>query len=664
MDQINKQAVTKDRDLPFTEGGSVAQRSCATVTRKTLVRQLTQAAQEDPEQFWAQQAKRLLSCSRPWKSVVEGDFLSTKVSWFPGATLNACYNCIDRHLEDGGKDKIAIIWQAEDESTVEKFSYQSLHDEVCKFANVLKKKGVQKGDCVSLYLPMIPELIVAVLACARIGAVHYVVFSGFSSVSLQSRMRECRSKVLVTADGVNRAGRALPLKANADEALAECKHIESCIVVKRTERLVKMSPGRDSWYHEEMAEPDITPCCDVVQMAADDTLFVLYTSGATGKPKGVAHSTAGYLLYAMYSCDLVFDLQEEDIFWCTADIGWVTGHTYSIYGPLGLGRTSLIFEGIPLFPGPDRYWKIVEKFHVNVIYTAPTVIRALMRFGDQPLEHHDISSLRLLGSVGEPINVEAWNWYYEKIGKKKLNIADTWWQTETGGILITPLLDTPTSKAGSAACPLPGIEALVVDEEGGEAEINRGGRLVIARPWPGMCKEIVGENGWSIPTHGDAKRIGYDTGDGAKKDEDGYFWILGRLDDVINVSGHRLGTAEIESALVAHPRVAEAAVVGFPHALKGQAVYAYVTVSQNVERSEELLEELRSHVREIIGPIASPDSIQYAVGLPKTRSGKIMRRVLKKIAANDFEDFGDVSTLADPSVIDDLIEEKMKYSTG
>lgn len=617
---------------------------------------------KNPLEFWAERAEKIVSWFRGWDSVLEGDFTTSEIKWFSGGKLNASSNCLDRHLINGRRNKAALIWQGEKDDEVKVFTYQMLFSEVCRFANVLKKKGVGKGDCVTIYLPMLPELVIAVLACARIGAIHCVVFSGFSSVSLQGRMLDCRSKVLITADAVIRAGRTIPLKPNADEAMEECRQVESCIVVRRTDRDITMKPGRDCWWHEEIFAPDIKSSCDAEEMDSDDALFVLYTSGSTGKPKGVVHTTGGYLLYAMHTSQLVFDLQDDDIFWCTADLGWITGHSYSIYGPLGLGGTSLIYEGIPLYPEPDRFWQIVEKFRVNIFYTAPTVIRALMRFGVEPVQKHDISSLRLLGSVGEPINSEAWCWYYEHIGRSRLPIVDTWLQTETGGIMVAPLAHAVPMKPGSAALPLPGIDAIVVDETGREVDVNEGGRLVIRKPWPGMLKGLHGESDSLRKNYLNACPGMYDTGDGARRDEDGYFCIIGRLDDVINVSGHRLGTAEIESALLTHRSVAEAAVVGMPHLLKGQAVYAYVTLNKNVEQTPELLEELCHHVREQIGPIASPDAIQYASGLPKTRSGKVMRRVLKRIAADDFSNFGDMTSLADPSILADLIEGRRSIS--
>ncbi len=619
---------------------------------------LYKRSMEDPEGFWAERAEELVTWDKKWDKVLEWDFTKPEIKWFQGGKLNMSYNCLDRHLTNGRRNKAAIIWQGEPEEDVKVYTYQMLHTEVCRFANVLKKKGVKKGDRVSIYLPMVPELAIALLACARIGAMHSVVFAGFSAIALQSRIQDCEAKVLVTADAVLRAGKTIPLKPNADSAMDNCPSIEHCITVRRAGNEVPMKEGRDSWWHEEVTARGISSECEPESMDAEDTLFILYTSGSTGKPKGVVHTTGGYLTYAIHTCQYVFDMKDDDVYWCTADIGWITGHTYILYGPLGLGATSLMFEGVPSYPGPDRFWKIVEKFRVNIFYTAPTVIRALMRDGEEPTQRYDLSSLRILGSVGEPINPEAWMWYHLNIGKSRLPIVDTWWQTETGGILISPLPYATTLKPGSATYPLPGVDAAIYTEDGKEAAPNEGGHLVIRKPWPGMLRGVFGDPARFKKTYFSRYENIYDPEDGARKDEDGCFWVMGRLDDVINVSGHRLGTAEIESALVAHESVAEAAVVGMPHPIKGQSIYAYVTLTAAATESDDLRKALVQHVRKEIGPIATPEVIQWAPGLPKTRSGKIMRRILRKIAANDLSDFGDTSTLADPSVVDQLVEGK------
>jgi len=622
-------------------------------------RELYQRSMNDPARFWEELAEQL-DWYKKWDKVSEFDFNQPQIQWFIGGKLNASYNCLDRHLNHWRSNKVALIWQGEPLEENRIFTYQQLHYHVCKFANVLKKFGVKKGDRVSIYLPMIPELPIAMLACARIGAVHNVVFGGFSSEALRDRVNDCGSKVLITADGYYRGGRIVPNKVNADEALKNCPDVEKVIVVKRLGIDVPFSKERDAWWHEEIRKEDIKLNCEPEIMDAEDILFILYTSGSTGKPKGVIHTTGGYLLFVYQTLKWVFDLKDEDVFFCTADIGWVTGHSYGVYGPLALGATSLMFEGVPTYPNPDRFWEIVERYRVSIFYTAPTAIRALMREGEEWVKKRGISSLRILGSVGEPINPEAWRWYYTNIGQGRCPIMDTWWQTETGGFLISPLPITPL-KPGSATFPFPGVLPKIFREDGSECEVNEGGSLVIARPWPGMLRGF-----WNDPGGKRFKETYftifpgyYFTGDGAKKDEDGYFWLMGRIDDVINVSGHRIGTAEVESALVSHPSVAEAAVIGIPHDVKGQGIYAFVTLKTGVKTSEEMRKKLLAHVRKTIGPIATPDKLQFADALPKTRSGKIMRRILRKIAEGRIEELGDTSTLTDPGVVIQLAGERL-----
>lgn len=614
---------------------------------------------DDPEGFWEELAVQL-DWYKKWDKVLEYDFNKPEVKWFIGGKLNASYNCLDRHLNSWRSNKVALIWQGEALEENRFFTYQQLHYHVNKFANVLKKFGVKKGDRVSIYLPMIPELPIAMLACARIGAIHSVVFGGFSSEALRDRINDCGAKILITADGYYRGGRIVQNKINADEALKESPDIEKVIVVKRLGIEVPLHKERDVWWHEEMSKEDIRLHCEPAIMDAEDILFILYTSGSTGKPKGVIHTTGGYLLFVYQTLKWVFDIKDEDVFFCTADIGWVTGHSYVVYGPLSLGATTLMFEGIPTYPKPDRFWEIVERYKVTVFYTAPTAIRALMKEGEEWVKRRGISSLRILGSVGEPINPEAWRWYYENVGQERCPIMDTWWQTETGGFLISPFPITPL-KPGSATFPFPGVSPKILREDGSECDVDEGGTLVISRPWPGMLRGF-----WNDPEKKRFKETYfsifpgyYFTGDGAKKDKDGYYWLLGRIDDVINVSGHRIGTAEVESALVSHPAVAEAAVIGFPHEVKGQGIYAFVTLKSSVKGSDELRKELIAHVRRVIGPIATPDKLQFADALPKTRSGKIMRRILRKIAEGRIEELGDTSTLMDPSVVIQLAGERL-----
>ena len=616
----------------------------------------------EPEAFWAEIAEQQVTWFKKWDKVMDYNFNIKKgpiyVKFFEGGKLNVSYNCLDRHLEKRG-NQVAIQWEGNEPGEERAITYKQLHEEVCKFANVLKAQGVQKGDRVILYMPMVPELGIAALACSRIGAIHGIVFGGFSADALRDRIVNCDGKVLVVCDGTFRGNKAVPQKATADEALKSCPSITSVIVVNRVGDKIKcdMTPGRDKWYHEEMAKVDAK--CEPEWMDAEDPLFILYTSGSTGQPKGVMHTTGGYLVYGSYTHKIVFDYHDGDMYWCTADLGWVTGHTYILYGPLCNGATSIMFEGVPNYPTYSRFWQVVEKYKVNIFYTAPTAIRAIAKEGDEFVKKCDISSLRTLGTVGEPINPEAWNWYFNLIGRGECPIVDTWWQTETGGILITPLPGAIEIKPGMATLPFFGVQPVLVDDEGKEfTETVASGALCIKVPWPGIMRGVFGDPKRFQETYFEQFPGYYVTGDGCRRDKDGYYQITGRIDDVINVSGHRMGTAEVESALVAHKAVAEAAVVGMPHDIKGQGIYAYVTLKTGVEKSDDLKKELIAHVRTVIGPIATPDKIQWADGLPKTRSGKIMRRILKKVAANDISNLGDTSTLADPSVVDDIVKNR------
>jgi acetyl-CoA synthetase len=625
----------------------------AEISSMEQYRRLAQEAADDPEGFWARQAERL-HWFKKWDRVL--DWQPPFAKWFEGGTTNVAYNCLDRHLAGPRRNKAAIIWEGEpgDERVL---TYQTLHREVCRFANALKALGVRKGDRVGIYMPMIPEAAVAMLACARIGAIHSVVFGGFSAEALRERMNDAEAKVVITADGGYRRGAIIPLKANTDEAVAETPTVEHVVVVRRTGQEVPMQAGRDVWWHEIVAEQSAD--CPAEELGAEHPLYILYTSGTTGKPKGVVHTTAGYLLGTSLSTSWVFDLKDEDVYWCTADVGWVTGHSYIVYGPLADGATAIMYEGAPNYPRPDRFWEIVEKYRVTILYTAPTAIRSFMRWGDEWPNGHDLSSLRLLGTVGEPINPEAWMWYYRVIGEERCPIVDTWWQTETGMIMISPLPGATPTKPGSATLPLPGVAAMVVDEKGNEVPANTGGLLVLTRPWPSMLRtlykdpERYTEVYWS--KYGDKHY--YFAGDGARRDDDGYFWLMGRVDDVINVAGHRLSTMEVESALVSHPKVAEAAVVGRPDEIKGEGITAFVTIRQEFQPSEELRQELRGHVTKEIGALARPDEVRFTEALPKTRSGKIMRRLLRDIAAGR-EQVGDTTTLEDYSVLARLREEE------
>ena len=622
--------------------------------------EMYEASVADPEGFWAQEGKRI-DWIKPYSKVKNTNYGYPDVSikWFEDGTLNVCANCVDRHLETRG-DQTAIIWEGDDPADDARITYNELHEAVCRLSNAMKSNGVKKGDRVTIYMPMIPEASYAMLACARIGAVHSIVFGGFSPDALAGRIEDCQSDFVVTADEGVRGGKPIPLKANTDAAcdIAEKagQSVKKVIVVKRTGGDINWIEGRDVWYHEavEAASSD----CPPEEMNAEDPLFILYTSGSTGQPKGVLHTTGGYLVWASFTHQYVFDYHDGDIYWCTADVGWVTGHSYIVYGPLANGAVTLMFEGVPNYPTVSRFWEVCDKHQVNIFYTAPTAIRALMQAGDEPVKSTSRSSLRLLGSVGEPINPEAWEWYYHVVGEGKSPIVDTWWQTETGGIMITPLPGATALKPGSATRPLPGVQPQLVDSDGNPLEGATSGNLCIVDSWPGQMRSVYGDHERFVQTYFATYKGKYFTGDGCRRDEDGYYWITGRVDDVINVSGHRMGTAEVESALVSHDTVSESAVVGYPHDIKGQGIYCYVTLMAGVEATDELKTSLRNHVRKEIGPIASPDAIQWAPGLPKTRSGKIMRRILRKIAEDDFASLGDTSTLADPAVVDDLIENR------
>ena len=614
---------------------------------------------EDNEGFWAEQAERI-DWIKPFTKVKDVSWAKDDVHirWYYDGTLNVCYNCVDRHLETKGDD-VAIIWEGDDPTRDLTITYRELHTRVCKFANALKKLGAKKGDRITIYMPMIPEAAVAMLACTRIGAVHSVVFGGFSPDALAGRIHDCDSNIVITADQGLRGGKAIPLKDNVDAAAQhpEVKTLEKVLVVRNTGADINWVEGRDAWLHD--LEANVDADCPCEEMGAEDPLFILYTSGSTGKPKGVLHTTGGYLVFAALTHQYVFDYHPGDVYWCTADVGWVTGHSYIVYGPLANGAITLMFEGVPNYPTASRFWEVCDKHQVNIVYTAPTAIRALMREGDEPVKSTSRKSLRLLGTVGEPINPEAWEWYYHVVGEERCPIVDTWWQTETGGILITPLPGATALKPGSATKPFFGIQLAIVDADGQVLEGAAEGNLVVTDSWPAQARSLYGNHERFVDTYFTTYEGRFFTGDGVRRDDDGYYWITGRVDDVLNVSGHRMGTAEIESALVAHKSVAEAAVVGCPHEIKGQGIYAYVTLMDGIEATDELLAELRQWVRKEIGPIATPDFIQWAPGLPKTRSGKIMRRILRKVAENDYSNLGDTSTLADPGVVEDLIENRM-----
>ncbi len=617
---------------------------------------------DDPDAFWAEQAKKYLTWDKDWNFVLKYDFSEAHIQWFEGGKLNASYNCLDRHMP-ALKDKIAYYWEGDRPEDARTYTYGDLYDRVNRFAAVLKSKGIQKGDRIIIYLPMIIELPVSLLACARIGAIHSVVFGGFSAEAIANRVRDCDAKLVITADGGYRGGKPVPLKNNVDAALKTCPNVKTVVVVKHVDTGIQLNAPKEIWWHEAAEAPDLPAYVKPESMDAEDPLFILYTSGSTGKPKGVVHTHGGYLLYAAMTCELVFDLKKDEIFWCTADIGWITGHSYIVYGPLINGFSSVMFEGVPSYPDFDRFWAIVSKYKVDKFYTAPTAIRALAKEGPAHVEKHDISCLKLLGTVGEPINPEAWRWYYHYAGRDWCPIIDTWWQTETGGHMLTPLPGVAPVKPGSCSFPFFGVDPVILDDTGVEVQFpNEEGLLCIRKPWPGMARTVYGDHERFRDTYFSQVKGMYFTGDGARKDEDGYFWIIGRIDDVINVSGHRLGTAEVESALVLHRQVAEAAVVGFPHSIKGQGIYAFIILKSGVTPSADLKKELVAQVRKEIGPIATIDVIQFTEGLPKTRSGKIMRRILKKIAAGKLDELGDTSTIADESVITTLIDRREDVS--